>query len=154
MCVYINLLLTCWLSSVRVRRVFMTSSALVASIIPPLKAETPTHATEYARTCTGGHFGQNEHYDTIPLLQSSCGHFVFSVMLGCYTSCSMRPCPLLSCRLVSSLSRVWVTWTCCSTCPLLQRAVSTRPRPNIQPVLREEKETKCQTISKIGFLAF
>lgn len=32
---------------------FMTSSALAASIRPPLKAETPTHATEYAKTCTG-----------------------------------------------------------------------------------------------------
>lgn len=50
-----SFLLTCWLSSVRVRRVFMTSSALAASIRPPLKAETPTHATEYAKTCTGGH---------------------------------------------------------------------------------------------------
>lgn len=49
------LLLTCWLSSVRVRRVLITSSALAASIRPPPKAETPTHATEYAKTCTGGH---------------------------------------------------------------------------------------------------
>lgn len=48
-------LLTCWLSSVRVRRVFMTSSALAASIRLPLNAETPTHATVYAKTCRNGH---------------------------------------------------------------------------------------------------
>lgn len=54
------------------------------------------------------------------------------------TSCSMRPCPLLSCRLDSSLSSVWVTWTCWSVCPLLQRAASTRATPSTQPVLREK----------------
>lgn len=47
----ITLLLTCWLSSVKVRSVFMTSSAFAASIIPAVNPETPTHATEYARTC-------------------------------------------------------------------------------------------------------
>lgn len=49
------LLLTCWLSSVRLRSVSMTSSALAASIRPALNAETLTHATEYAKTCTSPH---------------------------------------------------------------------------------------------------
>lgn len=48
----ISYLLTCWLSSVRLRSVSITSSALAASIRPALNAETLTHATEYAKTCT------------------------------------------------------------------------------------------------------
>lgn len=58
----------------------------------------------------------------------------------------MRPCPLLSCRLDSSLSSVRVMWTCWSVCPLLQRAARTRPRPKTQPVLRKGAEKR-----KLGY---
>lgn len=42
--------LTCWLSSVMDRKVFITSSAFLASIIPQLNADVAAHATEYANT--------------------------------------------------------------------------------------------------------
>lgn len=67
----ISYLLTCWLSSVRLRSVSITSSALAASIRPALNAETLTHATEYAKTCT--------HTPHVKVSENFVRHSVFSL---------------------------------------------------------------------------
>lgn len=162
--------LTCWLSSVKERSMFMVSSALLASIIPALNADTPTHATEKAKTWpnTQEMLGWIKMYATKNILsmvllinnKTKCKcmakkKFIIGQLchLACHwqvrqkvmglTSCCMRLILLLSWKVCRSLSNVRDTQhRSCSDWLLLLRELRTNPTPNTQPALWHREREK------------